>query len=255
MAKFFFVNAGVQLWNPVMLPVQPWVWYDFSDSSTRTITGQGISEIRPKIGAPTLSLLQGTDSARPTIQSQSGIEYGNFDGSNDLLRRDNITWISGDITFVAVYSPTFVNAGVIVTNNLQNTSTASKGLRSNGVSFGTSTLLGNNLSANKWNIGVGDCNSGVSATQRHWGNGNNFVSGSASNDPSVLGNTLVLGVQSFGTYFNGNLDQVLIIPALLSNSDRQKLEGFLAWQRVAWNLPANLPTNHPFKNRPPYVGD
>ncbi|GEA28557.1 hypothetical protein MiAbW_03133 [Microcystis aeruginosa NIES-4325] len=128
-------------------------------------------------------------------------------------------------------------------------------VKSNGVSFGTSTLLGNNLSVNNWNIGAADCTSGVSATQRHWGNGNNFVSVSASNDPSVLGNTLVVGAQSFGTLFNGKLDQVLIIPALLSNPDRQKLEGFLAWQRVAWNLPANLPSNHPFKNRAPYVGD
>lgn len=254
MKPSIFINAESRLWTPRDLPVQPWVWYDFSDSSTRTITGQGISEIRPKIGVSTLSLTQLTDSGRPTIQSQSGIEYANFDGADTLIR-SIITWITGNMTFVAVYSPTTVNPGVIVSNNLAGSNTAAKAMRSNGVSFGPSTLLGNNLSANNWNIAVADCTSGTSATQRHWGNGNNFVSASASNDPSVLGNTLIVGSQSFGTLFNGKLDQVLIIPALLSNPDRQKLEGFLAWQRVAWNLPANLPSNHPFKNRPPYVGD
>lgn len=255
MKPLIFINAESRLWTPRELPVQPWVWYDFSDSSTRTITGQGISEIRPRIGVPTLSLLQGADSARPTIQSQSGIEYANFDGSNDNLSRSSITWITGAMTFVSVYTPTAVNTGVIVANNLTSPSTGvNKALRSNSVFFGVN-LTGLNLLANSWNIAVADCTSGISATQRHWGNGNNFVSSAATNDPSVLGTTLFLGFQNSGTFFNGRLDQVLIIPALLSNSDRQKLEGFLAWQRIAWNLPANLPTNHPFKNRPPYVGD
>lgn len=255
MAKFFFVNAGVQLWHPVMLPVQPWVWYDFSDASTRTITGQGISEIRPKIGVPTLSLLQGTDSARPTIQSQSGIEYGNFDGG-DFLTRSSITWISGDITFVSVYFPSVLNNAIIVGNNVSGS--VSKFLTARGTRFGNSELIGSNFLANNWNVTISDCGSGASSIQRHWGNGNNFVSSAASNDPAFLGNfiSVGLGIPASGLpNYTGRLDQVLIIPALLSNSDRQKLEGFLAWQRVAWNLPANLPTNHPFKNRPPYVGD
>ena len=255
MKPSIFINAESRLWTPRDLPVQPWVWYDFSDASTRTITGQGISEIRPKIGVPTLSLLQGTDSARPTIQSQGGIEYANFDGG-DTLNRSSITWISGDITFVSVYFPSALDNTRIVSNNASS-GLLIKFLTARGTRFG-SDLIGLNLLANSWNVAISDCTSGVSATQRHWGNGNNFVSSAASNDPAFVGNFISIGLGNTGAgvpNYIGRLDQVLIIPALLSNSDRQKLEGFLAWQRVAWNLPANLPTNHPFKNRPPYVGD
>ena len=253
MSKFFFINAGVQLWTPFMLSVQPWVWYDFSDTSTRTITGQGISEIRPKIGTPTLSLLQSTDSARPSIQSQSGIEYANF--LNNSLSRSSITWITGNMTFVAVYFPSVLNNTLIINNNAG--APYFKMLSARGVRFNTE-LIGSNLLANNWNIAIADCANGASSTQRHWGNGNNFVFSVANNDPASLGNSISVGLggpaMGISNYF-GRIDQILIIPALLSNSDRQKLEGFLAWQRIAWNLPANLPTNHPFKNRPPYVGD
>jgi hypothetical protein len=33
---------------------------------------------------------------------------------------------------------------------------------------------------------------------------------------------------------------------------RQTVEGYLAWK---WGLVANLPAAHPFKNRPPLIGD
>jgi hypothetical protein len=32
----------------------------------------------------------------------------------------------------------------------------------------------------------------------------------------------------------------------------QAIEGYLAWK---WGLVANLPASHPFKNRPPLIGD
>ena len=34
--------------------------------------------------------------------------------------------------------------------------------------------------------------------------------------------------------------------------DRRSIEGYLAWK---WGLNANLPANHPFRNRPPLIGD
>jgi hypothetical protein len=40
----------------------------------------------------------------------------------------------------------------------------------------------------------------------------------------------------------------LIFNSKLAVSDRQKMEGYLAWK---WNLQSNLPSNHPYKNAKP----
>lgn len=50
--------------------------------------------------------------------------------------------------------------------------------------------------------------------------------------------------------FVGRISEIVVIDALLSTTDRQRLEGYLAHK---WRLTANLPNNHPFKFRPPYM--
>lgn len=46
----------------------------------------------------------------------------------------------------------------------------------------------------------------------------------------------------------GDYAEVVIFAAALGTTDRQKLEGYLAWQ---WGLAANLPIGHPYKLAPP----
>ena len=50
----------------------------------------------------------------------------------------------------------------------------------------------------------------------------------------------------------GFIAEVVICDARLSDPDRQRLEGHLAWK---WGLEANLPLNHPYRNAAPTVGD
>jgi hypothetical protein len=47
---------------------------------------------------------------------------------------------------------------------------------------------------------------------------------------------------------NGYLYEVLVYSQALSVSDRQKIEGYLAWK---WGLQGSLPANHPYKSAPP----
>jgi hypothetical protein len=47
-----------------------------------------------------------------------------------------------------------------------------------------------------------------------------------------------------GTFLTGNINEILYYNRLLSDTERQTVEGYLAWK---WNLQSNLPTRHPFR--------
>ncbi len=52
---------------------------------------------------------------------------------------------------------------------------------------------------------------------------------------------------TYGTFWNGTIGEAIIVNASLSISDRQKVEGYLAWK---WGTQASLPSDHPYKNAP-----
>ena len=49
-------------------------------------------------------------------------------------------------------------------------------------------------------------------------------------------------------YLTGNIGELLFIDGMLSTSDRQRVEGYLAHK---WGLTANLPAEHPYKSTAP----
>jgi hypothetical protein len=53
-----------------------------------------------------------------------------------------------------------------------------------------------------------------------------------------------------GQSANMLLSEIVMTPSALSESDRQKLEGYLAHK---WGISANLPVGHPYKNSAPVV--
>lgn len=56
------------------------------------------------------------------------------------------------------------------------------------------------------------------------------------------------GIGSTGSAAYGDYGEALITRSAAGTGDRQKLEGYLAWQ---WGLEANLPSGHPYKSAPP----
>jgi hypothetical protein len=52
---------------------------------------------------------------------------------------------------------------------------------------------------------------------------------------------------NFGTFL-GDYCELIIYKGLLSDADRQKVEGYLAWK---WGTVSSLDINHPYKNNPP----
>ena len=51
-----------------------------------------------------------------------------------------------------------------------------------------------------------------------------------------------------GAGFRGDIGEILSYPSVLSTTDRQKAEGYLAWK---WGIQASLPVGHPYKNAAP----
>lgn len=62
---------------------------------------------------------------------------------------------------------------------------------------------------------------------------------------TVGSNTNRLDTPSF---FSGKISEILLFKGALSNSDRQKVEGYLAWK---WNLVDRLPNSHIYKTSYP----
>ena len=51
-----------------------------------------------------------------------------------------------------------------------------------------------------------------------------------------------------GGAFKGYIGELITYPSVLSTTDRQKIEGYLAWK---WGLQGSLPAGHPYKTAPP----
>lgn len=66
----------------------------------------------------------------------------------------------------------------------------------------------------------------------------------------TAGTTTYLGVDTTTTiyYYKGYVMEILFYNSVLLISQRQQIEGYLAWK---WNLQKSLPSSHPFFNFPP----
>lgn len=89
-----------------------------------------------------------------------------------------------------------------------------------------------------------------------WDNGNQFSGGDptypngASLTSMAIGTTRAsIGYGNNGTadsyWLNGNIAEILVFSNVLTTSERQQIEGYLAWK---WGLQSQLATNHPYKN-------
>ncbi len=55
---------------------------------------------------------------------------------------------------------------------------------------------------------------------------------------------------SSNLYMNALFAETIVVHGALSGSNRQRVEGYLAWK---WGMQGSLPVNHPYKNAPPTV--
>ena len=270
-----------QLWTPDVL--RPYAWWDAADHGSISVS-TGVSEWRDKSGNGK-KLSQSTSGARPalTLNALNGLPVVTFDGTDDVLNAATASdWTflhdSTGSTVIAV-----VKAGNTSDPGVAYTLLGSSGGASVNIGYGVwfddrsiatannrlSSLISNgtvglnsvsNLTDNAFTFNtphvvsvVSDPSNATAANKQF----NYIDSGSALNNNtltqavSTSAPTFTLQLGALGNsilFFAGYMAEICVFNKILSNADRLRVEGYLAWK---WGLRSALSATNPYINFPP----
>ena len=270
------IDASPQLLTPANLPAGNLsFWQDANDTST-IILATGVSEWRDKSGN-NRHFIQALGANQPSYSNTAffGLPGITFDGVNDNLQ---LTGISSQITnrthgVYWVFRRISGNAGgsgynpTISVRPLNGTSdNGALHYVKNTSGFGASYPYYQNPGFDAYDLSSGtaynnttgyvmsfqaNALSGATAWSVHRngtleGNTNSITTPNTNNSGYVLAHQI-----NPLRFLNCVFAEVLMIQNT-NTSTRNLIEGYLAWK---WNLQTNLPTAHPFRNRPPLISD
>lgn len=241
-------------WTPAALGSALALWLDADDASTITLNGSTVSQWNDKSGNGR-NASQATAANQPTrtLAGLGGRTVLTFDGVDDRLVTASttlgITNSASLIVLAQLSSRTPPEQGIVgsdeETNRFGFFISGSNAMRWNPMS--TNQIEAPSVTGTQ--ILVGTAQSGATELFR---NGTSIVAGAGSAG-SMVSTPFSIGNMRPGTtlpHFSGPIAEVLVLSSSLSTTNRQLLEGYLAWK---WGLEANLPSDHPFKNTPPTV--
>jgi hypothetical protein len=265
------IDASPRLWTPADLPIGTLsLWLDAADFTIVT----GVSEWRDKSGfnrhataatrQPNVTIVNGLYVVNFTASGATRLDTPNF---NIAPNRQFCTFavvsgagLLGGSTYRRIFVAKGVNPDTLATG-----STYPQGYFGSGPNAGTALqIAGGSGTFSPQITGLG--------TEPQLLTGAFGTAGLAANANSISANG---GAQSVLTGQTGALSTTgirlgsdvgtssisswndwiaeIIMTLALSSWQVRLVEGYLAWKR--WNMYANLPIDHPFKNRPPLVSD
>ena len=274
-----------RLWLPDVL--RPALWLDANDDSTITIA-TGVSEWRDKSGNER-NFTQGTGGTQPTqtLGGLNGQTVLSFNGSQYLtsisaasvwnfLHNTNgstviAVWKAGNVSDPnAVYS-LIGNNGALSANigfYIIYDDRVSSSRNNRVISLISRGVSGQNAVVNITADGahpadtptiisqVADPNNGTAANRSFLRINRTLIQNNTDLFAPVATNaSFALQIGAAGNNvvpLTGYIAEIIILSSIASNSTRQILEGYLAWK---WSLQDNLSQDHPFLNRPPFIGD
>ena len=252
-----------QLWTPGFITTA--LWLDAADSATVTLVDGAVSQWADKSGNGRHAT-QGTADARPAIASAelNGKDVLRFDGAGDYLgTASSVLGSSHDMFIVCKATETLDTA-------LAQWSTGAAGrylaiqFHANPTGGGSEVIIGSIKSFLEptGHLGVSDVinttdyflinvakNAGTHI--RYWVDGVlKYTTGSVGANVEQKSLTIGSASDSGVSFFAGDMAEIVILNSIANESDRQKLEGYLAHK---WGLTANLPSDHPYKTYAPRV--
>jgi len=270
-----------QLWTPAVL--LPYAWWDAADYGTISVS-TGVSEWRDKSGnGKTLS--QATTANQPTLTQNAlnGLPVITFDGTNDVLSvatASDWTFLhnsTGSTLIAVVKAGTTSNPNAIyslIGNN--GGSSANTGYAvwfddrsvvpandrlacfiTNGTAGAASVL---NYNDNVFSFNAPHVVSFVSDPSNATASSRQFAyidsgfavnSNTLTNAVSTSSPTYDLQLGSNGAsslFYSGYMAEICIFNRILSNADRLRIEGYMAWK---WGLRSNVSATNPYINFPP----
>jgi len=255
-----FAAQGITPWTPAETTTE--LWLDASDTATITETSGNVTAWDDKSGNGNDATASNTP--RSGDSTQNGLNVIDLDHNNsEYFTLTGLTGITGGVSAFIVTK---------VTNDpaLDNTDPAENGIwqihngggsfpanhysYTDGAiydSFGSTVRksTGNpSQDLTAWHIYNVDSEAS-NWTSRH--NGTQHYT-TATNTFGIAGTTY-LGASVWPAnvttyYHSGSFAEFIVIEGVVSASDRQKIEGYLAWK---WGLEANLPSGHPYEFAPP----
>ena len=223
-------------WTPEELGESLVAWWDAKDASTLTVDGTAVTEWRDKSGNGH-DLTQASASLQPT-RSTDGVTFA----SDDYLTADLAANVF-DRSYAMAWRPSSTSGYVIDGSP----STGTPGVGTNGTNWVVSLrgVAFLHQSTQAYTNGQETVAVGWTTSTRAYISKFGTVSSSAhSQTPgTTAGTTRVVDNAA------GILREMVVTP-VLSDADRQRLEGYLAWR---WGLQASLATGHPYKSAAPTV--
>ncbi len=217
------------------------IWLDGADPTTFSLSGSNITQWRDKSG--------------------NGYNFNTSTGT-PTYANNTVTIPSGAILTSAINLALTTSSYVFIVSLLTTTNFAML------LAFPNITVSGGSAGdySIRYNISIllGTVNSPGNAND--FANSNYYVNGtfnpsftastytsrhSVSGQSTQSGTTSITLSSNFGTGtrpFIGNIYEVLFYSSVPSSTQRQQIEGYLAWK---WGFQSSLPSNHPFKNAPP----
>jgi len=238
------------LWTPAQIPTA--LWLDANDASTITLNGSTVSQWADKSGNGR-NVSQANASSQPTSNTRTlnGLNVLDFNadviGIGTPFVTINTPWLvysvitfdsfTGNPVYIGLQGAQTTHMGWSNGGNIQfcNNSTGVVGLSGVVITANTPALVG---------------------VQYDTTNLTGLYNGAAQGSPAVTipADTALFNIGSHSSgasnYFDGTIGEIVFVQSSVSLSNRQKLEGYLAWK---WGLQANLPVGHPYKNAAPTV--
>lgn len=250
-------NSNAPLFAPTQIS-GCYLWLDAGDPRQFTLTTgtSNITQWRDKSQNGFHAIASGNpvyNSALNRVQLNGSTSYlSNISYALNLSQRSIFLVMSENTrTNVAGLFPQIPNPRTgddyLTTNGLS--IETSSGLRFYGNSGGYISDIGNTTL-----LAQGIYNDNMNGTQgSSFFNGtntsNNVATYTAGTCAGYVIGTRWLGGITAQYYVNGNINEIIVYNTPVSTTQRQQIEGYLAWK---WGLQANLPASHPYKTTPFY---
>jgi hypothetical protein len=240
--------------SPTQIP-GCFLWMDAADSTTISLSGSNVTAWRDKSPSPIPLTLTGT----PTYSSNAV----RFTGSQNFVN----SAISFNMATMTMFLVGYSAAGIVGSGGFVSLVPIANGVdwnQNNAITYNFDpTTLGQLYTTYNFNA-TGTNNVYLSSTNpilfchvqnntsyTLYGSGSNFATRTFSAPGVTTGISIGARYQSGnGTanhYYYGPMNEILLYSQALSDTQRQQIEGYLAWK---WNVVSGLPANHPYKTTP-----
>lgn len=247
------VSENIWNFDPTIVPGCA-LWFDAADASSVTLSGSNVTAWRDKSGnarniTPTTNAFQYVTAFNGSYPAISGVNTG---GNGTIGSRSAFT-LSNPSTVFAVFQNTGLNSGTTSFPYLFNAGSGST--RAYAYAYNQTTTPG------LFRISAGGANSdaattvntttaqvysmqmGASSTLTYQ-NGT-LASTSVISGATLSSTTITIGGNTTANAWTGYFCEFILYNATLSTSERQQIEGYLAWK---WGLQASLPITHPYSS-------